>query len=597
MTGEWLEASVVALGWTLVHFIWQGAIIDLAHTRLLAYFDESRAQERYFIGLVALLLLAVVPPATFWLVFESPISVNGGLPAITGTAVLADTFNEVNNPGLFEILNFTIEAALPYMVALWGMGVLVYMSQIAIGMHAVNQLARSADYAAIPHWLNQELSHLLLHMRVTQKVRIALSMMVDSPLVIGWVRPLILLPLTSLTGLDRDQLRMVLTHELAHIRRLDHFVNLLQVIVETLLFYHPGVHRISRRLRAEREHCCDDTVAAMSGDRVAYARLLAELEERRHIKSEPALSLGMVDFELYDRINRLINPAWKERAAPSNLPLFCTLLTIMAILGFARTIDISQKLPSVGTPSISFELPLAGDKPVDTVTPVVTANPIPSSTYEAKTKPARHEPAIQIAAQQIKKEIRQDEEAVPAQVQNQSKSDKISVDVSDLLEQKVPHAATVTTINEYSSSEFSTDKPDIAKEEPVNTSGKLIHVVKPDYPRKALRQHIEGKVLLSFTVTETGKVEQVEIIDSKPSWIFDAAAIAAVNQWRYTPFHENGNAVAQRVTLPLEFRLNETISVSPMPRLSYDCSPTTGTRICTERNRALKTVQLEIKQE
>ncbi len=118
-------------------------------------------------------------------------------------------------------------------------------------------------------------------MGITRMVRYCKSIHVDAPTVAGWLRPVVLLPVTSLTGLNEEQIRAILAHELAHIKRYDAFVNLFQVAVETLLFYHPAVWWMGKRIREERENCCDDAAVAFCGSPLSYAQALARLAESR----------------------------------------------------------------------------------------------------------------------------------------------------------------------------------------------------------------------------------------------------------------------------------------------------------------------------
>ena len=120
---------------------------------------------------------------------------------------------------------------------------------------------------------------------VSRPVRLLKSALVEVPTVIGWFRPVILLPAATLSGLTPGQLEAILAHELAHVRRLDYLVNAFQCLVETLMFYHPIAWWISRCIREERENCCDDLVVEVCGDRLGYARALVTLEG---LRAEPA---------------------------------------------------------------------------------------------------------------------------------------------------------------------------------------------------------------------------------------------------------------------------------------------------------------------
>src|SRR5213076_1329469 len=128
--------------------------------------------------------------------------------------------------------------------------------------------------------------------------------LVDVPMVVGWLRPAILLPVAALASLSTTQIEAILAHELAHIRRHDYAVNVLQAIVETLLFYHPAVWWLSNRIRVEREHCCDDVAVALFGNPLQYARALTRFEE---LRLDPAHALLAANGgSLLTRIRRLV---------------------------------------------------------------------------------------------------------------------------------------------------------------------------------------------------------------------------------------------------------------------------------------------------
>ncbi len=143
-------------------------------------------------------------------------------------------------------------------------------------------------------------------MRIARPVRLLVSSRVESPCIVGWLRPVVLAPLGALTGLAPEYVEALLAHELAHIQRHDYLVNVLQGIVESLLFYHPAVWWLSSQIRTEREHCCDDLAVAASGDVLTYARALAELESARPAHFKTALAAN--DGSLVRRIRRLVDP-------------------------------------------------------------------------------------------------------------------------------------------------------------------------------------------------------------------------------------------------------------------------------------------------
>src|SRR5439155_15282358 len=151
-------------------------------------------------------------------------------------------------------------------------------------------------------------SRLSRRLRITRVVTLLDSSLVDVPTVIGFLRPVVLLPVTALAGLTSQQIEAILAHELAHIRRHDYLVNLLQTLVETVLFYHPAVWWVSRRIRIERENCCDDLAVSLCGDPVAYATALADLEALRGSGPQPVRHIAMAATggSLLQRVRRLL---------------------------------------------------------------------------------------------------------------------------------------------------------------------------------------------------------------------------------------------------------------------------------------------------
>jgi len=136
------------------------------------------------------------------------------------------------------------------------------------------------------------------------------SAVVQVPAVIGWLRPVVLLPASALTGLSPLQLDALLAHELAHVRRGDYLVNLLQTVIETLLFYHPAVWWVSARVRQEREHCCDDLAVTVCGDAMVYARALVGMEGLR--VPPRAFAPAAAGGSLLHRVRRLVAPGTPE---------------------------------------------------------------------------------------------------------------------------------------------------------------------------------------------------------------------------------------------------------------------------------------------
>ena len=189
-----------------------------------------------------------------------------------------------------------------WLVMLWLAGVAA-LSLRALGGWYLAQSLRRLDTLAVPADLLQRCHDLQRRLAVAWPVRFLLSRRIDVPMVIGWLRPVVLIPVSAIAGLPPHQLDALILHELAHIRRLDTVTNILLVAVETILFYHPAVWWVSRQVRIEREHCCDDFAVSACGDAAIYVEALTSLETWK--ARGPALAAN--GGKLKHRVARLLD--------------------------------------------------------------------------------------------------------------------------------------------------------------------------------------------------------------------------------------------------------------------------------------------------
>ena len=284
---------VARAGWTLVHFLWQGTVIAvlLAGVRGAAG-RRLTPRARYAMACFAMGLMAVAPVATF-------LAVGGGGPrGLPGPA--------------WRVSGAAWERALPWLVVAWAFGVAAFTVRLIGGWRLTTRLRTEAVQAAPGEW-RRTLEELMGRMRVLAPVRLLVSSRVAVPIVVGWLRPVILMPAAALTGLPIEQVQALLAHELAHVFRNDYLVNILQNVAEALLFYHPAVWWVSGQIRAEREMCCDDLAVAVSGDALTYAYALADLDSgRARLRTAMAADGG----SLLQRVRRLAG----EAEALHNLP-------------------------------------------------------------------------------------------------------------------------------------------------------------------------------------------------------------------------------------------------------------------------------------
>ena len=347
------------LGWTLVYFVWQGAAVAALYTCAEWLLRRSSAAARYAAGCSALLMMLACPVATFlWLNAASAARVPvqtatlNNMPAHDAPGATTQTHappaaltdqpaelflnsSDANAPlRVWAAERFAL--ALPWLALAWLMGACLLSLRLAGGWLVAQRLKREPAPLCERAW-QETLARLVRRLRVSRPVRLCASALVEVPTVVGTLRPVILMPLCALTSLSAPQLEALIAHELAHIRRYDYLVNLLQSVIETLLFYHPAVWWLSQRVRAEREHCCDDLAVQATGDVLAYARALTMLE---HLRRRTGVSLVVAadGGVLMQRIERLLRPQpVVARRAPLSAALAVALVTLACVFAGAQT--------------------------------------------------------------------------------------------------------------------------------------------------------------------------------------------------------------------------------------------------------------------
>jgi beta-lactamase regulating signal transducer with metallopeptidase domain len=299
-----LSADVMhSVSWTLLQFLWQGTAVAALAAVLMALFRS--ASSRYVVGVGALFLMLAAPVATFFLQARQGNAVVGQHHSEVGSQKSIASKDVTALPKTFLRVSPLLDTN-PWLVEAWLLGVAFFGLRYAGGFIFLERGRRKRSYPPservlkICRTLERELG-------LNRTVQYCECLWLQAPAVIGWIRPIVLLPVTTLSGLSEEQLRSVIAHELAHIRRLDAFVNLFQVAIETLLFYHPAVWWLNKRIRAEREHCCDDVAVALCGNPLAYARALTLMEEWQ---SAPTLAMAANHGPLAERIFRLMH--WKS---------------------------------------------------------------------------------------------------------------------------------------------------------------------------------------------------------------------------------------------------------------------------------------------
>lgn len=291
-----------ALASALVDFLWQAVLVVLPVAGVLRTLAHRSPQLRYAISTTALLVLIALPIVTT--VSRDIRVLAGEVVPISGNQSMLIAAVEGRFVALppdpsphFSSLLARVE---PWVLPVWLAGVLLLSLRLVAGGVQVHALRRTGQ--PVDDELYERVRRLASRMGVHHPIRLVTSPHADGPSAIGWLRPLILLPPAHTMGLTIEQLEALLAHELAHIRRHDYLVNIVQMVAETLLFYHPAVWWVSKRLRIERELCCDEEAVRACGDAATYARALLSLAKLQ----SPAMVMGSTGGSLTDRVRVLL---------------------------------------------------------------------------------------------------------------------------------------------------------------------------------------------------------------------------------------------------------------------------------------------------
>ncbi|HVS30524.1 MAG TPA: M56 family metallopeptidase [Thermoanaerobaculia bacterium] len=363
-----------ATGLAVLHLLWQGALVALFLAAGLAL--TRRAAARYFLACAALLLIVVAGVVTGVRSYEPAAAANaewsGGV--LTAALVADEQPAPVGTPAL----GLSLHDYAPHVAYTWLLGVALLTLRLIVSWKKTRSVVDRTSRQAADE-LQTAAARVARRLGVTRAFRLIESAAVEVPSVVGWLRPVILLPLSSVTGLTPQQLEMVLAHELAHVRRHDYLVNALQSVAETLLFYHPAVWWISKQIRIERENCCDDLAVTTCGDALQYARALTQLERLRGV---PAPAVAANGGSLFDRVRRLVARDGETRLSASWAGAIAAMLLVAGLIAIpvlAAALDNEPQAPPPPEPPLSPRpVVVTPAVPAVSVTPRVAIAPMPT---------------------------------------------------------------------------------------------------------------------------------------------------------------------------------------------------------------------------
>jgi beta-lactamase regulating signal transducer with metallopeptidase domain len=341
-------AAMETLGSALLHFLWQGAALALLLFLTLSLTRNARVRHALAVG--ALALMALCPLATVAYLEKTPVTPAASHP-IPASIMLTNVSVALETTAPTAPFDW-----LTCLVWIWSSGVFIFALRALGGWMVLQRLRRTAQETISPVLL-ETCRRMERRIGVGRLVRYAHSEIVDAPAVVGWFRPVVLLPLSAMAGLSVEQFEAIVAHELAHIRRYDALVNLFQIAAETVLFYHPAVWWVNRVIRTERENCCDDIAVAVCGNASEYARALTMLSGEA---PRPVWAMAANGGALKSRVSRLLGlrqiAPGIPRAGLAVLAVLCASCVVLAAGAFEQGTPLPPVPPAPAPPAAPADL-------------------------------------------------------------------------------------------------------------------------------------------------------------------------------------------------------------------------------------------------
>lgn len=339
---QWFSEDLVyALGWTFFHSIWQASFIALILAFTLQMTPVKRANLRYQFSILALFSVFIAGLCTFIFYYGT---YSNGEVSVTGTSPIAGSEMSVETTSFLSTFGYwqqSLEAYLPFVVAIWITGMIIFAIRMAGGVFYIKRIRATSQSIGAPY--TNVLASFQKKLKFKKVIRMASSAWVKVPMVVGHLKPFILFPVGAMNQLTPQELEAILAHELAHIQRFDYLQNMIQSVIEIVFYYHPAIWWISAVIRSERENTCDDIAIQLCGSSMTYAKALVQLETIHHRSPVLAVPLFKSKAQLLMRIKRILNQPYNKSNTMEKLIATSVCLVCFVFLTMSATKPNSEE--------------------------------------------------------------------------------------------------------------------------------------------------------------------------------------------------------------------------------------------------------------
>ncbi len=580
---------------TLLHFLWQGLAVALILACLLKVIDNQHSRVRYACSSIAMLLNLLLPIITFFILQQPESGVLYKATGIQTNHLLGLTILPEK-----DSLNHTILSLLPHLTLIWSIAIAYLSIKLLYQMINVNQLPKRGVIAP-DEVLYKRFNDLVSQLKINQRVSLLISVNIDVPMAVGWLKPVVLLPASMLTGLTAAQLEMLLLHELAHIKRYDYLANLLQSIVEIFLFFHPAVFWVSKQMRIEREYCSDDIAVKYCGDALAYAHTLTDTATlcHQHRHATPQMAMAASGGDLKQRVLRLVTQhhcltSYDKSKWLAAISIVCIMFLFTSTQ--VRHLDNLGIKPNSTVLSSTVFIANNYQKLIPSIsTPTKTSHEIPTKS-QISTISLQYDLAVKIFTEIVSEEKKEsdDDYINTARTQfiesahsfsnttektNQDKNRDTSDDtealssiILDELKKPDEYKDPIESFS-YNNPKKITKKASIQKQlsSPIQKkvyqeskqsidlekyqAAKVLSIIQPKYPTKAQRKNIQMSLTVNFAIDALGNINNIQIENKSKAHYFKPAIKSALKKWKFLPAEQNGQPINSSMTKIFSFYL------------------------------------------
>lgn len=338
------DSIIKALGWNIFNILWQGFIIAIILSLVLRILKGKSSQLRYLISMTSLLLIMGFSIFNFLKNYDKNISKEISYVdhnQVNESNLLLVDFKDIKvNKSSIELITLfkdrlkSVDRYFPLIVNVWILGVFIFILKFILSFFYTYRLKKINTQSISEEWLDKFLK-LQEQLKVNRTVNFIESQLVKVPLVLGYLKPVVVIPIEMLSGMPSNQIEAIIAHELAHIRRNDYIFNVLQTIIETVFFFHPAIWYISSQIRKERENCCDDMALTVCEGSLVYAKALVSVQEFTLNRHYSAVAFSGRKKHLLNRIKRMI----MKQKVKSNITdkIIAALIILSSVLALSFT--------------------------------------------------------------------------------------------------------------------------------------------------------------------------------------------------------------------------------------------------------------------